>query len=189
VRLFGLAARRPALTVAFAAGYLAVWVAFGLLAYGVDRLLVALDPGVLAWDRGGPWFAGGAILAAAVWQVTPLKRVCLRHCRSPLHFLLARWRPGATGALRMGATHGAYCAGCCWALMVLLFAVGVMSISWMLVVTAIVFAEKVLPGGERLSRALAIGLAALAVWVALAPASVPGLTIPGGGMGMETMGR
>jgi predicted metal-binding membrane protein len=178
VRLFSRAARRPSMTAAFVAGYLAVWIAFGLLAYGVYWILAELRPGVLAWDRGGPWVAGGAVLAAAAYQLTPLKRVCLRHCRSPLHFLLARWRAGRIGALRMGAEHGAYCAGCCWALMLVLFAVGVMSIFWMLVVTGLVFAEKVLPGGERTARAVAVALVALGLWIVISPATVPELTTP-----------
>jgi predicted metal-binding membrane protein len=181
VRLFSRAAGRLSTTASFVAGYLAVWIGFGLLAYGIYRAVAALGPGALAWDRSGPWIAGGAVLAAGVYQVTPLKRMCLRHCRSPLHFLLARWRPGRTGALRMGAAHGAYCTGCCWGLMLVLFAVGVMSIFWMLVVTGVVFAEKVLPGGERLSRALAVALVALGLWIATSPATVPGLTTPAGG--------
>jgi predicted metal-binding membrane protein len=179
-------APRPPATAAFVAGYLAVWVAYGLLAWGLYRALVALSPGFLAWDRAGPWVAGGAVIAAGVYQLSPLKRLCLRHCRSPLHFLLTRWRPGPMGAVRMGAEHGLYCAGCCAGLMLVLFAVGVMSVFWMLVVAAIVFAEKVLPGGERLSRALAIGLVALGLWIALAPSAVPELTQPdGGGMQMK----
>jgi predicted metal-binding membrane protein len=180
VLLFNRTARRPLMTTGFVAGYLGVWIAYGLFAYAVYRLIGSVDPGFLAWDRAGPWIAGGAVIAAGLYQLTPLKRLCLRHCRSPLHFLLARWRPGRSGALRMGAEHGAYCAGCCWALMLVLFAVGIMSIFWMLVVTAIVFAEKVLPGGERTSLALAVGLAALGIWIGVSPGTVPGLTIPGG---------
>jgi predicted metal-binding membrane protein len=180
VRMFALAVRRPSLTGAFVAGYLLTWTAFGLVAYGADRALSALHPGVLAWDRGGPWFAGGAVMAAALWQLTPLRRVCLRHCRTPMGFLLTHWRSGRRGALRMGAAHGLLCAGCCGGLMLALFAVGVMSLFWMLVVTVVVLAEKALPGGERLARALAVGLAVLGVWIALAPASVPELTVPQG---------
>jgi predicted metal-binding membrane protein len=179
VLLFSRTAKRPLMTIAFVAGYLGVWIAYGLLAYAVYRLVARLDPGFLAWDRAGPWIAGGAVIAAGLYQLTPLKRVCLRHCRSPLHFLLARWRPGRLGAVRMGAQHGLYCAGCCWALMLVLFAVGVMSVFWMAVVTAVVFVEKVLPGGERLPRAVAVALVALGLWIAVAPASVPNLTEPG----------
>jgi predicted metal-binding membrane protein len=186
---------RPApATVAFVAGYLAAWTAFGLVAYALYRAIAALDPAFLAWDRAGPWIAGGAVALAGLYQLSPLKRVCLRHCRSPLHFLLARWHPGTTGAVRMGAEHGAWCAGCCWALMLVLFAVGVMSILWMAVVALIVLAEKVLPPGERIARALAVVLIAFGVWIAFAPASVPGLTDPasagtGGMMQAPMMGQ
>ena len=99
------------------------------------------------------------------------------------------WRDGSAGAVRMGIVHGAWCIGCCWALMVLLFAVGVMSITWMLVVAAIVFGEKVLPIGEQLARAVALLLIGLGIWVALAPGSVPGLTRPGGMEEMDSMLR
>ena len=117
--------------------------------------------------------AGGAIVAAGVYQLTPLKAVCLRHCRGPLFFVLRHWRPGRRGAARLGVVHGAYCVGCCWGLVLVLFAVGVMSLFWMLVIASVVFAEKVLPGGERLSLLFAVALLALGVWVAVAPGSVP----------------
>lgn len=170
----------PARTTAFVAGYLAVWVGFGLAAYAVYRLVAAIDPAFLDWDRGGPYVAGGAVIAAGLYQLTPLKMVCLRHCRSPMHLLLAKWRPGGAGAARMGAEHGAWCAGCCWALMLVLFAVGVMSLFWMAVVAAVILAEKALPHGERLAPALGIALVVLGIWIAAAPASVPNLTEPGG---------
>jgi predicted metal-binding membrane protein len=166
-------------TAVFVTVYLAAWTAVGAAAYVLYRLLDALDGDVLAWNRAGPYVSGGAILAAGLYQLTPLKTVCLRHCRGPLFFLLRHWRPGWQGAARLGVAHGAYCVGCCWGLMLVLFAVGVMSIFWMLVIAAGVFAEKLLPGGERLSVALAVALLALGVWVAVAPDSVPGLTDPG----------
>ena len=151
------------------------------------RLVRGLDPSFLAWDRAGPVVAGAAIALAGVYQLTPLKRACLRHCRTPLSFVMHRWHDGPRGAVRMGIEHGAWCVGCCWALMVVLFAVGVMSITWMVVVAAIVFAEKVLPVGERVATALAVVLVAFGVWVAVAPGSVPGLTRPGSGMKMDEM--
>jgi predicted metal-binding membrane protein len=166
-------------TWVFVLSYLGVWTVYGLAAYGLYRLVVGLDFGFLAWDRGGPYVAGGAIVAAGVYQLTPLKSVCLRHCRSPLHFLLHGWRSGVVGALRMGAEHGAFCVGCCWGLMLVLFALGVMSLTWMAVVAGLIFAEKVLPGGERLRLAVALLLVAFGIWVAAAPGSVPGLTLPG----------
>src|SRR6202035_5311743 len=102
-----------------------------------------------------PLIAGGAIVAAGLYQLTPIKRVCLRHCRSPMHYVLGGWRDGTGGALRMGLEHGAYCVGCCWGLMLILFAIGVMSIVWMLVVAGLIFAEKVLPFGDRLTPVFA----------------------------------
>jgi predicted metal-binding membrane protein len=168
----------------FFAGYLLVWVVYGLVAYGVYRGLHAAAPGFLAWDSGGRYVAAGALAAAGAYQLGPLKTLCLRHCRSPLHFLLHRWRKGVVGAVQMGAEHGAYCIGCCFGLMLALFALGVMSLLWMGVVAAAIFVEKVLPFGERASLVLGAGLVGLAVWVALDPGSVPGLTVPGG-MHME----
>jgi predicted metal-binding membrane protein len=162
----------------FLAGYLATWTAYGALAYGVYRALDHVDLGLLHWDQGGPYVAGAALAAAGIYELTPLKRVCLRHCRGPLHFILGAWRPGATGAVSMGIEHGLFCVGCCWGLMVALFAVGVMSLFWMAVVAAVIFAEKVLPFGLRLSRVFALALVALGIWIAMAPGSVPGLTDP-----------
>jgi predicted metal-binding membrane protein len=165
-------------TWVFLAGYFAAWTAYGLLAYGVFRLVTAVDPGFLAWDEGGPYVAGGAIAAAGVYQLTPLKELCLRHCRGPMHFILHGWREGRIGALGMGAEHGLYCVGCCWGLMVILFTLGVMSLFWMAAVAGIIFAEKVLPYGLGLSRGFALAFIALGIWIAAAPSSVPGLTEP-----------
>jgi len=162
----------------FVAGYLAAWTAYGLLAYGVFRLVTAVDEGVLAWDRAGAYVAGGAIVAAGLYQLTRLKELCLRHCRGPMHFMLHGWRNGPLGALRMGVEHGLLCIGCCWGLMVILFTLGVMSLFWMAVVAGVIFAEKVLPYGRRLSQGFALAFVALGLWVALAPGSVPGLTEP-----------
>ncbi len=184
VLVYSKAAGRRAATGGFVAGYLIVWTAYGLVAYGLFRLLRSHRPGFLGWDRSGSIVAGAAIVIAGLYQLTPLKRVCLRHCRTPFHWVLHRWRDGPLGPARMGLEHGGYCVGCCWALMVVLFAVGVMSLAWMVVVAALIFAEKVLPLGERLAVAFAVALVALGVWVAVAPGSVPFLTEPGMGMGM-----
>jgi predicted metal-binding membrane protein len=162
----------------FVAAYLAVWTAFGLVAYGLYRLLVDAGGGVFDWDRGGPYLAGGAIVLAGIWELTPLKSVCLKHCRSPLHLVLGGWRDGYLGALRMGAEHGAWCVGCCWGLMLVLFALGVMSLTWMAVVAAVIFAEKVLPRGEQLTKVFAVAFVATGIWIAASPGSVPGLTLP-----------
>jgi predicted metal-binding membrane protein len=171
--------RRAAVTPwVFVGGYLTIWTVFGLVAYGVYAVVEAVGGGVLAWDRGGRWVAGGAVVAAGLYQLTPLKSLCLRHCRGPLHFLLHGWREGRSGAVRMGVEHGAYCVGCCVGLMVALFALGVMSVFWMAAVASIVFVEKVVPHGERASRLLSLVLVALGLWIAAAPATVPGLTGP-----------
>jgi predicted metal-binding membrane protein len=162
----------------FVAGYLAVWTAVGLAAYGLYRAFVSGGTGWLAWDRAGPYVAGAALLAAGIYQLTPLKDVCLRHCRSPLHYLFHGWRPGRAGAVRMGVEHGGWCLGCCSGLMVALFALGVMSLFWMAVVGGVILVEKVVPGGLRLSRVFAVALLALGIWVASAPGSVPGLVQP-----------
>jgi predicted metal-binding membrane protein len=160
--------RRPALL--FAAGYLAVWTAFGLGAYGFYRLATSVDTGWLAWDKAGPYVTGGVIVGAGLYELTPFKRRSLRRCR--------RLRDDA-GAFRSGLEHGLDCVGCSGGLMLVLFAVGVMSLFWMAVVAAVIFAEKVLPRGIRLTRMVALGLVVLGLWVAAAPSSVPGLTEPG----------
>ena len=162
----------------FVGGYLAAWTAFGLATYGVPQLGRSLSIDALAWDSAGPYVAGGVILAAAVYQLTPAKDVCLRKCRGPLDFVLGYWKPGYRGALRMGVEHGAWCVGCCWALMAALFALGVMSLGWMAFVAAMIAAEKLLPWKDVANRGVAVLLAVLAIGVAIAPERVPGLTLP-----------
>jgi predicted metal-binding membrane protein len=174
-------ARTP--TAVFASAYFAAWACYGIVAYGVFRLIDALDMGSLAWDEAGPWVAGGAIVAAGAYQLTPLKDVCLRHCRSPIHFLAHGWRDGARGAFRMGFTHGLYCVGCCWGLMLVLFTLGVMSLFWMALIASLIFTEKMLPRGDRLTRVIGVAFVALGMWIAVAPGSIPGLTEPGADMG------
>src|SRR6187551_2718615 len=171
-------AASEARTPLFVAGYLVVWTAYGIAAYGLYRAVAGAQPGWLAWDRGGPYVAGAAIAAAGLYQLTPLKEACLRHCRGPFRYVVRGWRPGRRGALRMGAEHGAFCVGCCWGLMLALFALGVMSLFWAAVVAAAIFAEKVLPRGVTVSRSLALVLVVLGLVVAVAPACVPGLTRP-----------
>jgi predicted metal-binding membrane protein len=169
--------RRDAHTWAFVLGYLLAWTGYGLAAYAAYRGIRASAPSFLAWDDRGPWVAGAALAAAGLYQLTPLKAACLRHCRSPLHFLLHS-RPGRLGAVQSGCTHGGYCVGCCTGLMLALFALGVMSLFWMAVVAAAILVEKTLPGGEAFARLLAVVLVALGTWVASSPASVPGLKQP-----------
>jgi predicted metal-binding membrane protein len=165
-------------TALFVGGYLVSWAGFGLLGWALYELVSGLSIDILGWDRGGPYVAGGLILLAAVYELTPLKHACLRRCRSPLDFLFGAWRDGSAGALRLGIEHGAWCVGCCWALMVALFALGVMSIPWMAFVAALIAAEKLLPWARGASLSIAVLLAVLGVSVALAPDRVPGLVQP-----------
>ena len=165
-------------TVVFVAGYLVAWTVYGLAAYAVYRGIRAAAPSFLTWDRGGPWVVGGALIAAGVYQLTPLKTVCLRHCRSPVGFLLHHHDGGA---LRLGLTHGAWCVGCCGGLMLALFALGVMSLVWMAFVAALIAAEKTLPWGRTVTYTTAAILLVLGVVLIAAPDAIPGLTIPGAG--------
>lgn len=150
-------------TAIFGLGYLLVWGAFSLgaalLQGGLQAARLLAPPGAAA----GPWLSGPLLVAAGVYQLTPLKRVCLAHCRSPLGFLLSAWRDGAGGALRMGLRHGAYCLGCCWVLMGLLFVVGVMNLLWVAAIAAFVFAEKIAPGGVLIGRIGSVALIAAGV--------------------------
>ncbi|HET9720562.1 MAG TPA: DUF2182 domain-containing protein [Solirubrobacteraceae bacterium] len=164
----------------FSAAYLIVWGAAGLLAYGLLRLGRTVVGGELAWRAGGRWFAGGVLAAAAIYELTPLKEACLGRCRSPLGFLLGAWRDGNRGALQMGSRHAAWCLGCCWALMAGLFALGVMSITWMAAIAALITIEKSIPWRRAATWGTAAVLTALAIAVVAVPAEVPGLVIPGG---------
>jgi predicted metal-binding membrane protein len=171
------APRAAAGATLFAAGYLLAWLGAGLLAFAFIKGVGSLSLPWLAWDRGGPYVAGGAILAAALYELTPLKARCLRHCRQPA-LLAARWRAGASGALRTGLEHGGLCIGAGWALMGALFAVGVMNVAWMVVIAALVAVEKLLPRVGVAVACTAALVAALGLAVAFAPAHVPWLTIP-----------
>ncbi len=174
-------------TCVFIGGYLAAWTGYGLLAYGIFRVIRSAHIHALSWHAQGPLIAGSTIAAAGLYQLSPLKRSCLRHCRSPTGYARGGWRPGCSGAARMGLEHGAFCIGCCWGLMLILFALGVMSIVWMQLVAGLIFGEKVLPFGERLSRVFAVAFLAFGIWVAAAPSSVPGLTQPGSPQAMHAM--
>jgi predicted metal-binding membrane protein len=189
VALYGRMSRSRgfAAPLVFVAGYVLTWGAAGLLAYGVFVAGRALVGDELSWDGAGRWVAGGTLLVAAAYELTPLKDVCLAKCRSPLGFLVGAWRPGLRGALDMGARHGAWCVGCCWALMASLFALGVMSLAWMAFVAALIALEKTLPWGRTATWVTAVILAALGVWLLAAPGSVPGLTVPGGTGARDTM--
>jgi predicted metal-binding membrane protein len=167
-----------AATLVFSGGYLLTWVGAGVLAYAVIQTVRSLDLSWLAWDEAGPYAAGAVILGAALYELTPIKSACLRQCRDP-ELLTRRWRPGLSGALRMGPEHGGFCVGSSWALMAALFALGVMNVAWMVVVAALVAIEKLLPWDGVAIGTTVVFVAALSLAVALAPGQVPALTIPG----------
>jgi predicted metal-binding membrane protein len=176
-------------TPVFVSGYLLAWTAFGLAAYALFELFRSLSIDAFSWKNGGPYLAGGVILAAAVYQLTPAKDVCLRHCRSPLDFIMGHFHEGYGGALRVGFGHGIWCIGCCWALMAALFAVGVMSIGWMVFVAALIATEKLLPRKDVANRGIAILLLILGLAVAFVPDRVPGLTLPDSAQARQSMTR
>ena len=154
----------------FAAGYLMAWGGFSLLAAGLQWGLERLDflgPMMTATNY---WLGGTILLAAGLWQLTPLKGVCLRHCRSPLSFLAQQWRPGRLGAFRMGLEHGAYCLGCCWFLMGLLLFGGIMNLFWIAGLALFVLLEKTVPMGHWFGRIAGVCFAAWGVLLLLGAA-------------------
>jgi predicted metal-binding membrane protein len=182
--------RSPRSPLLFAAGYLITWGSAGLLAFAIAVVGGRAVGDALSWDRAGRWVAGGTLVLAAIYELTPLKDVCLGKCRSPLGFLLGAWRDGWSGALQMGVRHGAWCVGCCWALMASLFALGVMGIGWMAFVAGLIAVEKTVPWRRLATWGTAAILLVLGVLLLVAPDAIPGLTIPGGGAmdQMEPMG-
>ena len=162
-------------TTLYAVGYLLVWLTAGLLAYALIEGVRSLDIVFLAWDRAGQYIAGGVILGAALYELTPVKATCLRHCRDSR---LLRRRRGALGALTMGVEQGGFCVGCSWALMAALFTLGVMSIGWMVLIAVLIGLEKLLPWEMIPSGATAALLVVVGVAVMFFPDQVPGLTIP-----------
>ena len=160
-------------TLLFAAIYLVVWAGFSALAAALQAGLV--EAGAISATRlafGDRRIAGALLVAAGLYQLTPIKRACLGQCRAPLGFIMQRWRPGWRGALRLGFAHALACVGCCWALMALLFVGGVMSLAWVAVLALIVLVEKIAPIGER--GVWLIGAAAGALGLAL----IAGLPVP-----------
>jgi predicted metal-binding membrane protein len=170
--------RSRLLSSVFAAGYLVTWAAAGILAFVIARAGGWIASDLLAWDRAGRWVAAATLVGAAAYELTPLKDICLNKCRSPLGFLLGSWRDGWAGSLQMGAKHGAWCVGCCWALMASLFALGVMSIAWMAFVAGLIAIEKMLPWRRVATYGTAAILLALGVLLLAVPDAVPALTIP-----------
>ena len=172
----------------FAGGYLLTWTGAGLVAYSLGAGAVAVSGDALSWDRAGQPLAAVTLICAAGYEVTPIKNVCLAKCRTPLGAFLGSWRAGRAGAVRMGLRNGAWCVGCCWALMASLFALGVMSVTWMAVVAGIIAVEKTLPLHRAVTWATAALLLGLGLLVLLAPDALPGLTVPAGSMMPMPMG-
>jgi predicted metal-binding membrane protein len=139
------------------AGYVAVWAGVGLAAYGIDMRLP--DPS----NR----VVGAVLIGAGLYQLTPLKTACLKRCRNPADFLVTHWRRGRVGALRLGVEHGAYCVGCCWALMGVLIVAGSMSLAWVVAIALVVAGEKLLPAGQLFGRLGGVGLLVAGIVVVL----------------------
>jgi predicted metal-binding membrane protein len=167
----------PGSTTVFVAGYLIAWTMFGLASYTLYAAAASLFPGTLTSAPAGRYLAAGVILAAAAYQFTPAKNLALMKCRTPMDFILRGLRPGYGGALRMGIEHGAWCITCCWALMVALFALGVMNVGWMALVGAFIAAEKMLPWKTFANRGIAIALTVIAAVVAFVPAPTAGMAM------------
>jgi predicted metal-binding membrane protein len=174
-------ARSGVHSVLFAAGYLVTWAAAGALAFAIAITGGRIAGDVLAWDRAGRWVAAATLVVAAVYELTPLKDVCLGKCRSPLGMLLGSWRDGWSGSLAMGIRNGAWCVGCCWALMASFFALGIMSVVWMAVVAGLIALEKTLPWRHVATYATTAALLVLGALVLAAPQVVPALRIPTSG--------
>jgi predicted metal-binding membrane protein len=147
----------------FAAGYLVAWGAFSALATGLQWELGRLGLLSPMMTTTSYWLGGAILLAAGAWQLTPVKGMCLRHCRSPMGFLIQGWRPGPAGAFRMGLEHGSFCLGCCWFLMGLLFFGGIMNLLWIIGLAAFVLLEKTVAMGSWIGRIVGIGIAAWGV--------------------------
>lgn len=152
-------------TSIFVAGYLIAWGAFSIAAataqWGLEQAAL-LSPMMMSTS---PVFGGVLLIAAGIYQFTPLKHACLRHCRSPFDFVLNRWRDGTAGALRMGAEHGLYCLGCCWIAMALLFVFGAMYLLWIAALAVLVLLEKVVPGGHRIAQGIGALMVAAGTWM------------------------
>ena len=152
-------------TGVFVGGYLIAWGVFSLLATGLQWGLEQMGLMTSMMVATSGLFGGLVLIAAGVYQLTPLKQACLRHCRSPMQFVTHHWRRGSTGALRMGIEHGAFCLGCCWTLMALLFVGGVMNLYWIVGLTIFVLLEKTIPAGHRLGSLSGLVLIAWGVWM------------------------
>lgn len=170
VRKSPLGAQATSHVYAFVAGYLLVWTVFSLAATALQRLLahqLLLSPMMDAQDRR---FGGALLIVAGLYQFTPFKRACLQSCRFPAEFLVQHWKPGVAGGFHLGWSHGLFCLGCCWALMLLLFVGGVMNLWWIAALTVFVLFEKIAPFGEKGGRLSGLPIIALGLWFILTSA-------------------
>lgn len=155
-------------TAIFTASYLIAWGAFSVVAtaaqWGLQKAAL-ISPMLVA---NSPYLAGALFIGAGIYQWTPLKHSCLKNCQSPLNFIINRWRGGRRGAFAMGWEHGLFCLGCCWLLMAILFAVGVMNLLWVGTIAAFVFVEKLFPAGEWFARLSGIAMAAIGIYLLIA---------------------
>ena len=160
----------------FTGAYIVLWVVFGVAAYllsaAVESAASHSEWIAMNWGRAG----GVLLVLAGIYQLTPLKDICLRHCRTPLSFVMTRWRDGRSGALRMGLLHGLYCVGCCWLLFLILIPLGIMNVAAMIAVAALVFAEKVVPHGRAIGLAASVLMVGVGVAVTAHPALLPTVT-------------
>jgi predicted metal-binding membrane protein len=157
----------------FVSGYVVLWTLTGGLGYAADLAIQSLPEVFPTLRTHGSVIGGLTLVGAGVYQLTPLKYLCLSQCRSPLGFLLTSWRDGARGAFRMGVDHGAYCLGCCWSLMVVLFVMGTMNLVWMGILSIVIFAEKIMPSGVAVGKATGVALIffGMTMTVGMAPLS------------------
>ena len=160
-------------TWVFVSAYLLIWTLFGLVAYPLALGAETLAGQSMWLMNNAPRIGGAFLVVAGLYQLSPLKHLCLSKCRTPLQFILGSWRDGYGGAFRMGFVHGAYCLGCCWFLFVILFPLGIMNIAVMALLTALIFAEKSVPLGRKISQITGIVLIFYGVLVVLVPAALP----------------
>ncbi len=162
-------------TWVFASAYLLIWSLSGVIAYPLALGAERLAASSMWLMQNASRFGGGVLLLAGLYQLSPLKNICLSKCRTPLQFILSSWHDGYSGAFRMGLEHGAFCLGCCWLLFLILFPLGIMNIAVMALVTALIFAEKVLPFGRQISLFAGVGLIVYGALVIFLPTALPGM--------------
>jgi predicted metal-binding membrane protein len=153
----------------FVAGYSMLWTLTGSVAYAGDLAIQALPRTLPSLQTYGPLIGGGVLMLAGLYQLTRLKYLCLTQCRSPFGFLLQHWQDGTLGAFRMGFHHGAYCLGCCWSLMAVMFVVGTMNLVWMGILAVVIFLEKIVPHGAAFGKGVGVVLIGLGLLLAVYP--------------------